>query len=187
MSTSQGSRDVGRRPVRPPERSGLADELAEGGEVRLMTGRRLLLLVAIVGLGCHAESPGETSAAAGTGETPSTRTGPPFEGLTSGDQYRVRARPAELPIPLHRMHEWIIGIELVGDAAVAPSSVSFDGGMPSHGHGFVTRPRVTRNLGGGEFLVEGVKFHMPGEWVVSVTVQAGASSEQVTWPLVVEP
>jgi hypothetical protein len=45
-----------------------------------------------------------------------------------------------------------------------PRHVHFDGGMPAHGHGFVTTPHVTRDLGGGEFLVEGVKFHMSGAW-----------------------
>ena len=39
-----------------------------------------------------------------------------------------------------------------------------DGGMPAHGHGFNTAPRVTRELDDGAFLVEGVRFHMGGDW-----------------------
>lgn len=110
-----------------------------------------------------------------------------LEGETEGGHYRIRVRPAVQPVPLHRMHDWIVGIELLGDASKIPTAVTFDGGMPSHGHGFVTQPRVTRNLGGGEFLVEGVKFHMPGEWVLRVTVASGSASEGITLPLAIGP
>lgn len=101
--------------------------------------------------------------------------------------YLISARPATSPLPLHRMHDWIVAIELAGDGSQIPTAIHFDGGMPAHGHGFVTQPRVTRNLGGGEFLVEGVKFHMPGDWVIQVSVTSRDSSDQVTLPLVIEP
>ncbi len=135
--------------------------------------------------GCGEAADRSQSAA---GDAPAAASQPrALEGLTDAGSYRVRARPAVEPLTLHRMHDWIVGIELVGTASEIPTVVEFDGGMPAHRHGFVTRPRVTRNLGGGEFLVEGVKFHMPGEWVIQVTVTHRAGSEQVTLPLVVEP
>ena len=37
--------------------------------------------------------------------------------------------------------------------------------MPEHGHGFPTVPEVTEYLGDGKYLVEGLKFSMPGWWV----------------------
>lgn len=85
------------------------------------------------------------------------------------------------------MHDWIVRVEPLEAAPEPPVAVRFDGGMPSHGHGFVTRPRVTENLGNGEFLVEGVKFHMPGAWVLQVTVTDRTASDHVTLPLTISP
>jgi len=85
------------------------------------------------------------------------------------------------------MHDWIVEIELAEGSSEIPTAVNFDGGMPSHGHGFVTRPRITRNLGGGEFLVEGVKFHMPGDWVLQITVTSRGATDRVSLPLRVDP
>jgi len=110
-----------------------------------------------------------------------------LEAVSDGGHYRISARPAVIPVELHQMHEWIVGIELIGDTRPIPTAVHFDGGMPSHGHGFVTQPRVTQNLGGGEFLIEGVKFHMPGDWVLKITVIGRNSSDQVTLPLTIAP
>ena len=110
-----------------------------------------------------------------------------LEAPSEGGLYRIRTRPAELPLKLHQMHDWIVGIELIGGSSEIPTAVRFDGGMPSHRHGFVTRPRVTRNLGGGEFLVEGVKFHMPGDWILQITVESRGATDQTRFPLRVGP
>jgi len=110
-----------------------------------------------------------------------------LESVSDGGHYRIRARPAAMPLKLNRVHDWIIGIERLEGWSEIPTAIRFDGGMPSHGHGFVTRPRVTKNLGGGEFLVEGVKFHMPGEWVLVITVTSKTTTESVTLPLTIAP
>ena len=34
--------------------------------------------------------------------------------------------------------------------------------MPEHNHGFPTAPRVTENLGEGDYLLEGMRFNMGG-------------------------
>jgi hypothetical protein len=52
----------------------------------------------------------------------------------------------------------------------APTRLAFDAAMPQHGHGLPTAPRVTRALGDGRFLVEGVKFQMGGDWTLRVEV-----------------
>ena len=139
-----------------------------------------------VGWGCDAEPgrPEPVASTDGSGREPEVRV---LEGLTENGHYRVRARPAVPPVALHRMHDWVVGIELAEPSSEIPTAVHFDGGMPAHGHGFVTRPRVTRNLGNGEFLVEGVKFHMPGDWVLLVSVVGRSGSDQVRLPLTIGP
>lgn len=143
--------------------------------------------VAAVAASVACEAGPEPDAPAPSGAAVPAETTLRLEGVTDAGHYRVRTRPAEPPVELHVMHDWIVGIELVDPAAPIPTAVRFDGGMPSHGHGFVTQPRVTRNLGGGEFLVEGVKFHMPGDWVLRITVASRDGSELVTLPLSLEP
>ena len=58
--------------------------------------------------------------------------------------------------------------------------ISIDGGMPQHGHGFPTQPRVTRELGDGRYLLEGMKFSMPGWWEIKLKVDAASGTDEVT-------
>ena len=52
--------------------------------------------------------------------------------------------------------------------------------MPAHGHGLPTEPRVTANLGDGDYRVEGMKFHMQGDWVVTFAISAGGKEDIAT-------
>jgi len=149
------------------------------------------LAVAMLIWGCEPTSegtPADTSPSREPGHAASPDSHPlHLRARSDGGGYLIGARPAALPLQLHRMHDWIVDVELTGDGSEIPTALFFDGGMPSHGHGFVTQPRVTRNLGNGEFLVEGVKFHMPGEWVIQITLTGRGASDQVSLPLTVEP
>jgi hypothetical protein len=50
------------------------------------------------------------------------------------------------------------------------AEVSFDGGMPSHGHGLPTTPKVIHQQG-NEYLIRGVKFSMSGVWELYVDIK----------------
>jgi hypothetical protein len=54
--------------------------------------------------------------------------------------------------------------------------------MPAHAHGLPTTPQV-KSLGGGRYLIEGLKFHMPGAWEVALRIKAGAGTDSVTFDL----
>jgi hypothetical protein len=66
---------------------------------------------------------------------------------------------------------------------IEPAAITVDGGMPQHGHGLPTVPQVTRNLGDGKFEVEGMKFNMPGWWVVNVHVATPSGQDKATFNL----
>ncbi len=51
--------------------------------------------------------------------------------------------------------------------------------MPEHDHGLPTRPRVTRELGAGDYLVEGMKFHMHGAWQVTFAISTQEATDSV--------
>lgn len=53
---------------------------------------------------------------------------------------------------------------------VDSAHIEVDGGMPEHGHGLPTSPRVTRQLGAGHYLVEGLRLSMRGRWVFSFAI-----------------
>ncbi|MGZ8493582.1 MAG: FixH family protein [Gemmatirosa sp.] len=97
--------------------------------------------------------------------------------------YRGTIRPQGDTIPQGRLHRWTLHLETAQGAPVAPAAVTVDGGMPQHGHGLPTRPRVTRQLDNGEHLVEGMKFNMGGWWVVKFAVRASAGSDTLVFNL----
>jgi len=79
------------------------------------------------------------------------------------------------PIPLNQMHSWIIEIKSENPAVTAEevgsAVISLTGGMPAHNHGLATSPQVTEYLGNGQFLLEGVRFHMLGQWTLQLQIQ----------------
>ncbi|HEU0202753.1 MAG TPA: FixH family protein [Burkholderiaceae bacterium] len=96
---------------------------------------------------------------------------------TAQGAYRVSYKTEATPIPINRMHTWTLHVETADGRAVTDAAVKVDGDMPQHLHGLPTRPRVTRNLGNGDYLVEGVKFQMGGWWVVEFTITAGGRTD----------
>ena len=87
------------------------------------------------------------------------------------------------PIPLNAMHAWTVSVETSDGEPVEGATFEIDGGMPMHDHGLPTAPRVTEELGGGDYLLEGVKFQMPGHWVVNLSISASGASDSVTFEL----
>ena len=86
------------------------------------------------------------------------------------------------PVPLLTTHTWTVTIADGEGRRVRDATVTVLGGMPEHDHGFPTTPQI-KPLGDGRYLVEGLKFHMPGDWVVILRIQAGASSDSVRFEL----
>ena len=87
------------------------------------------------------------------------------------------------PIALNTTHTWLLTVETPDGAPVSGATVTVDGGMPAHQHGLPTQPQAIAGATPGEYRVEGVRFQMPGEWIVSFTIQAGDLTDQVTFPL----
>ena len=102
-------------------------------------------------------------------------------------RYRIGVRPADPSAVRSELHDWVVRIERTDGEPARPSTVHFDGGMPSHGHGFTTTPQVTQQLAGGEFLVEGVKFHMAGPWQLRVSVSDAEGVDGASFEISVAP
>jgi hypothetical protein len=79
--------------------------------------------------------------------------------------FKATIRPAVDPIPINRLHPWTLHVETPDGKPIENATITADGGMPQHGHGLPSQPQVTKHLGGGDYLVEGMKFQMGG-WVI---------------------
>ena len=95
--------------------------------------------------------------------------------------YRGTIRPQGDSIPEGRMHSWTLHLETAGGAPVDVATIAVDGGMPQHGHGLPTRPRVTQQLGNGDYVVDGMKFNMGGWWVVKFRVNAAQGTDSLVF------
>lgn len=96
--------------------------------------------------------------------------------------YDITIRPDIAPVPVGRIHTWTVYIIPKGSAAPIPSDILIDGGMPQHGHGLPTRPKVVTQLPDGGYRVEGMKFNMTGWWTLTVHI-SGAAPDEVTFNL----
>ena len=74
-------------------------------------------------------------------------------------------------------------IEAGSGQPVTDAGITVDGGMPQHGHGLPTRPRVTKNLGNGSYEISGVRFNMGGWWELKLTITTPAGTDTVTFNL----
>ena len=103
--------------------------------------------------------------------------------LSAHQSYRAAVRPEFVPIPVGRLQRWTLHIDTADGLPVDAATITVTGGMPQHGHGLPTSPRITRDLGGGDHLVEGMKFNMGGWWVVRFAITSSAGTDTVTFNL----
>lgn len=106
--------------------------------------------------------------------------------LSRNKRFNVVIKPEDENIAINVMHRWIVEIATSQGRPVANAKVSVDGGMPSHGHGLPTSPRVTKFLGDGKYLVEGMKFNMAGWWELKFAISSGDQSDHVTFNVVLK-
>jgi hypothetical protein len=100
--------------------------------------------------------------------------------------YEVSYSAEITPIPINQMLQWTLHVEDAAGQLVEDAQIAVAGDMPQHGHGLPTLPQVTRYLGDGDYLVEGLKFHMPGWWVVDFQIQANGQQDQVRFNLLLQ-
>jgi hypothetical protein len=93
--------------------------------------------------------------------------------------FRVSYVSSQDIVPVNQMHQWTLHVETAEGQPVENATIAVDGDMPEHGHGLPTRPQVTKYLGNGDYLVEGMKFQMGGWWVMDFTITANSHTDAV--------
>ncbi len=90
------------------------------------------------------------------------------------------------PVVINQFHRWIVHVETSDGQPVEDAVIELSGGMPAHDHEMPSVPEVTGNQGNGDYLIEGMTFHMPGLWQMMLYITSGSTSDTVILDLIVE-
>jgi hypothetical protein len=101
---------------------------------------------------------------------------------SAGGTYVATLEPAR-PLRPRQMQKVRVTVRDAEGRAIDGAQISIDGGMPQHGHGLPTRPRVTRNLGDGVYEIDGVRFNMGGWWEFTLAIAGSRGADTVTFNL----
>ena len=83
------------------------------------------------------------------------------------------------PIEINRIHQWVLHIENESGELVTGANIEVTGGMPAHDHGLPTRPRVIEELEDGNYRLDGMRFHMAGDWELTISIAADGKTDTV--------
>ena len=100
---------------------------------------------------------------------------------TSAQARYVATLQPQQPLRVRRMQTVQVTIADAAGNPVDNAAIAVDGGMPEHGHGLPTRPRVTKSLGQGGYEIEGVRFNMGGWWELKLAINGPAGTDTVTF------
>ena len=109
-----------------------------------------------------------------------------LEHASQQGRFVVRLEPPASGPAINQMHAWQVHLSTADGSPVSNARIGLDGGMPQHGHGFPTRPRVTRETAPGVYALEGMKFSMTGWWDMRLQIQAAGVSDTAVFNVVVD-
>ena len=101
---------------------------------------------------------------------------------SSGGALRGTLIPGPSAARLNTMQQFRLSLE----PDPAGATVAIAGGMPLHSHGLPTQPRVQRTEDGA-YVIDGVRFGMPGWWQLVAGVEVDGRTELLTFDFFVEP
>jgi len=105
--------------------------------------------------------------------------------LTRSGYYYVSFESTLEPLQINTIHRWRFLIQTADGKPVTGAQIDLTGGMPKHDHGLPTEPRMTAELGDGYYALDGMRFHMMGEWELYVSVAADGRRDTVVIPLTI--
>jgi hypothetical protein len=117
--------------------------------------------------------------------TPPTNLDLSLEKNSVAGVYRVALVPPAQAPAINQMHSWKVKLATPDGAPVHGARFVIDGGMPQHGHGLPTQPRVTRESEDGTYMLDGMKFSMTGWWEVKLGINGPQGADKVTFNTVV--
>jgi Protein of unknown function (DUF3703)/YtkA-like len=105
---------------------------------------------------------------------------------TAAGLYRVALVPPAVPPAINQLHSWTLRVATPAGEPVRELRFGVDGGMPQHGHGLPTQPRVSPPLADGSYRIDGMKFSMTGWWELKLAVDGPLGADKVSFNMVVD-
>lgn len=79
---------------------------------------------------------------------------------------------------------WTVNVQTAAGTGVGDATLALESWMPDDDRLAPTRLRVTQNLGGGRYRVEGLRFDRRGWWNVKLQVSAPNGTDSLAFNLV---
>ena len=92
-------------------------------------------------------------------------------------KYHLHLNPDVHELKLGEMHSWSLLVHDADGMTVDGATVTVDGGMPAHGHGLPTAPKVVDGDGPGFYRIEGLRFNMPGNWELRLRIDGAPGAD----------
>jgi hypothetical protein len=83
------------------------------------------------------------------------------------------------PLDINRIHSWQLRLTDAQGSPVSNAQIELIGGMPEHDHGMPTQPQITAETETGSYLLEGMRFHMPGKWLLDIKLTYTVGTEDL--------
>ena len=119
----------------------------------------------------------------GTGATPPAASEFGLGPRTSAKGLYTATLESDQPLRTRRLQTVRVRVADANGRAMDGVAIAVNGGMPQHGHGLPTEPRVTANAGDGIYVIEGVRFNMGGWWEFKLLITGAAGTDLVTFNL----
>lgn len=100
--------------------------------------------------------------------------------LTDSGLLQVLFEPQINPIIINKIHYWLLHLRTINGEAVLNAEIVVAGGMPEHDHGLPTKPRTRPASIEGDYLIEGLRFHMKGRWEIELIISVAGETDTLT-------
>ncbi|MCI5106553.1 MAG: FixH family protein [Pseudomonadales bacterium] len=97
--------------------------------------------------------------------------------------WTIELRSQLQPLVINRLHSWQLILRDSNGQPLNGASIEVTGGMPDHDHGLPTAPLVSATAEDGIYLLQGMRFHMPGYWQLRAVVEKDGFSDEVVFDL----
>jgi hypothetical protein len=102
--------------------------------------------------------------------------------VSAAQRYAATLQPRQ-PLRVRQLQALPVLITDASGRPIEGARISVDGGMPEHGHGLPTQPKVRRALGAGVYEIEGLRFNMGGWWELKLAIESAAGADTITFNL----
>ena len=88
-------------------------------------------------------------------------------------------------IPLNKIHSWTLTLTHRTGKPITNADIVISPDMPEHLHGMTTKPVAIETDVDGTYLMQGMNFHMPGWWKITLDISGYGSRDLVKFNVIV--